>query len=164
MLGRPPLLIIDEPTNGLDPSGIRDIRELLRELAGDGTTIFLSSHLLAEVEQVCDRVAVIVRGRLVDEGPPAGLGVIRRQVRVVVDPADAGTAARLLDRWRAERQPGGAGHELLVRHDSGRDVNAALVAGGIIAESVIVEQPRLEDRFLELTAEEEIRHDLADAG
>ena len=164
MLGRPPLLIIDEPTNGLDPSGIRDIRELLRELAGDGTTIFLSSHLLAEVEQVCDRVAVIVRGRLVDEGPPAGLGVIRRQVRVVVDPADAGTAARLLDRWPAERQPGGAGHELLVRHDSGRDVNAALVAGGIIAESVIVEQPRLEDRFLELTAEEEIRHDLADAG
>jgi ABC-2 type transport system ATP-binding protein len=163
MLGRPPLLIIDEPTNGLDPSGIRDIRELLRELAGDGTTIFLSSHLLAEVEQVCDRVAVIVRGRLVDEGPPAELGVISRQVRVLVDPADAGTAARLLDRWLAERQAGG-GHELLVRHDSGRDVNAVLVAGGIIAESVIVEQPRLEDRFLELTAEEEIRHDLADAG
>ena len=163
MLG-PPLLIIDEPTNGLDPSGIRDIRELLRELAGDGTTIFLSSHLLAEVEQVCDRVAVIVHGRLVDEGPPAELGVIRRQVRVLVDPADAGPAARLLDRWPAERQAGGAGHEFLVRHDSGRDVNAALVAGGIIAESVIVEQPRLEDRFLELTAEEEIRHDLADAG
>ncbi|HEY2687027.1 MAG TPA: ABC transporter ATP-binding protein [Streptosporangiaceae bacterium] len=164
MLGRPPLLIIDEPTNGLDPSGIRDIRELLRELAGDGTTIFLSSHLLAEVEQVCDRVAVIVRGRLVDEGPPAELGVIRRLVRVLVDPADAGTAARLLDRWPTERQAGGAGHEFLVRHDSGRDVNAALVAGGIIAESVIVEQPRLEDRFLELTAEEEICHDLADAG
>ena len=164
MLGRPPLLIIDEPTNGLDPSGIRDIRELLRELAGDGTTIFLSSHLLAEVEQVCDRVAVIDRGRLVDEGRPAELGVIRRQVRVLVDPADAGTAARLLDRWRAERQAGGAGHEILVRHDSGRDVNAALVAGGIIAESVVVEQPRLEDRFLELTAEEEIGHDLADAG
>jgi ABC-2 type transport system ATP-binding protein len=164
MLGRPPLLIIDEPTNGLDPSGIRDIRELLRELAGDGTTIFLSSHLLAEVEQVCDRVAVIVRGRLVDEGPPAELGVIRRQVRVLVDPADAGAAVRLLDRWPAQRQAGGSGHEFLVRHDSGRDVNAALVAGGIIAESVIVEQPRLEDRFLELTAEEEIRHDLADAG
>lgn len=164
MLGRPPLLIVDEPTNGLDPSGIRDIRELLRELAGDGTTIFLSSHLLAEVEQVCDRVAVIVRGRLVDEGPPAELGVIRRQVRVLVDPADASTAARLLERWPAGRQAGGTGHELLVRHDSGRDVNAALVAGGIIAESVIVEQPRLEDRFLELTAEEEIRHDLADAG
>ncbi len=86
MLGRPPLLIIDEPTNGLDPSGIRDIRELLRGLAADGTTVFLSSHLLAEVEQVCDRVAVIVRGRLVDEGPPATLGATKRRVRVRVDP------------------------------------------------------------------------------
>lgn len=169
MLGRPPLLILDEPTNGLDPSGIRDIRKLLRELAGDGTTVFLSSHLLAEVEQVCDRVAVIVRGRMVDEGPPAELGAIRRQVKVVVNPSDAGNAARLLNRWPTERQADGASHELLVHHDRGRDVNAALVAGGIIAESVVVEQPRLEDRFLELTkpaasASEENHHDLAAAG
>ena len=169
MLGRPPLLIIDEPTNGLDPSGIRDIRKLLRELADDGTTVFLSSHLLAEVEQVCDRVAVIVRGRMVDEGPPAELGAIRRQVRVLVNPCDAGDAARLLDRWPTERQADGASHELVVDHDSGRDVNAALVVGGIIAESVVVEQPRLEDRFLELTkptasANEENHHDLAAAG
>ena len=81
MLGRPPLLIIDEPTNGLDPAGIREIRSLLRDLAADGTTVFMSSHLLAEVEQVCDRVAVIVRGRIVEEGAPAGLGAIRRRVR-----------------------------------------------------------------------------------
>ena len=168
MLGRPPLLIIDEPTNGLDPSGIRDIRELLRGLATEGTTVFLSSHLLAEVEQVCDRVAVIVRGRLVDEGPPAALGAIRRQVRVAVDPADSPAAARLLDRWPATRPVDGAGDEFVVQHDSGRAVNAALVAGGVIAESVLVEQPRLEDRFLELTAQraakEEIDHGVAAAG
>jgi ABC-2 type transport system ATP-binding protein len=81
MLGRPRLLIVDEPTNGLDPAGIKDIRDLLRGLAAEGTTVFLSSHLLAEVEQVCDRVAVIVGGRLVEEGAPAMLGAIRRRVR-----------------------------------------------------------------------------------
>ena len=176
MLGRPPLLIIDEPTNGLDPSGIRDIRELLRGLAADGTTVFLSSHLLAEVEQVCDRVAVIVRGRLVDEGPPATLGAIRRQVRVLVDTADGGAAAQLLSRWATVLAPaGGGGQELLVQHDSGRDVNAALIAGGVVAESVVVEQPRLEDRFLEITEpettgpetaldDERIDHDIPAAG
>ncbi|MGN6791617.1 MAG: ABC transporter ATP-binding protein [Streptosporangiaceae bacterium] len=168
MLGRPPLLIVDEPTNGLDPSGIRDIRELLRGLADDGTTVFLSSHLLAEVEQVCDRVAVIVHGRLVDEGPPATLGAIRRRVRVRVDPFDAATAARLLARWPAARADD-CGTEFVVEHGSGRDVNAALIAGGVIAESVATEQPGLEDRFLELTqlavpAQEENDHDVAAAG
>jgi len=62
MLGRPKLLIIDEPTNGLDPAGIREIRNLLRGLAAEGTTVFLSSHLLAEVEQLCTRVGVLDRG------------------------------------------------------------------------------------------------------
>jgi len=170
MLGRPPLLIVDEPTDGLDPSGIRDIRELLRRQAADGTTVFLSSHLLAEVEQICDRVAVIVRGRLVDEGPPATLGAIRRQVRVHLDAADSGSAARLPCRWPIEHAAAGSGLELVVRHDSGRDVNAALFAGGVVAESVVVEQPRLEDRFLEITrpetapASERIDHDAAAAG
>jgi ABC-2 type transport system ATP-binding protein len=168
MLGRPPLLIVDEPTNGLDPSGIRDIRELLRGLAADGTTVFLSSHLLAEVEQVCDRVAVIVRGRLIEEGPPATLGVIRRRVVVRVDAADTGAAARLLARWPSTRAAD-TGAEFVVEHGSGRDVNAALVAGGVIAESVIAEQPGLEDRFLDLTqraaaAQEEDEDDVVAAG
>jgi ABC-2 type transport system ATP-binding protein len=154
MLGRPPLLIIDEPTNGLDPAGIRDIRKLLRQLAADGTTVFLSSHLLAEVEQVCDRAAVIVRGRLIDEGPPATLGAIRRHVRVLVHPDDLRTAAVLLARWPAQHAADHASAELIVQHDSGRDVNAALFAGGVIAESIIVEQPGLEDRFIEITRPE----------
>ena len=151
MLGRPPLLIIDEPTNGLDPAGIREIRGLLRDLATDGTTVFMSSHLLAEVEQVCDRVAVIVRGRVVEEGAPAGLGAIRRRIRVQVDAADIEAAGRLLARWQS-RQLDGA---FLVEHDSGRDVNAALAAGGVIADSVAAELSRLEDRFLKIVKEED---------
>jgi ABC-2 type transport system ATP-binding protein len=154
MLGQPPLLIIDEPTNGLDPSGIRDVRELLRGLAADGTTVFLSSHLLAEVEQVCDRAAVIVRGRLIDEGPPATLGAIRRRVRVLVHPDDLGAAKVLLGRWPIQHPADHADAELIVQHDSGRDVNTALFAGGVIAESIIVEQPGLEDRFIEITRPE----------
>jgi ABC-2 type transport system ATP-binding protein len=149
MLGRPPLLVIDEPTNGLDPAGIREVRGMLRDLADSGTAVFMSSHLLAEVEQVCDRVAVIVAGRLVEEGPPARLGAIRRRVRVRVGAADAEAAGRLLARWTTRPLDG----EFVVEHDSGRDVNAALVAGGVIAESVAVEAPRLEDRFLEIVEE-----------
>lgn len=152
MLGRPPLLIIDEPTNGLDPAGIREIRGLLRDLAADGTTVFMSSHLLAEVEQVCDRVTVIVGGRLVEEGPPAGLGAARRRIRVQVTAADILAAGRLLARWPARQTGGGL---FLVEHDSGRDVNAALAAGGVIAESVSAERPRLEDTFLEILEAED---------
>ena len=155
MLGRLPLLIIDEPTNGLDPAGIRDIRGLLRDLAADGTTVFMSSHLLAEVEQVCDRVAVIVRGRIVEEGPPARLGAIRRQIRVQVDAADSAIAGRLLARWPTRQLDG----QFLIEHDRGRDVNGVLAAAGVIAESVTVELPRLEDRFLEIV--EEDRHAVA---
>ena len=153
MLGRPPLLIIDEPTNGLDPAGIREIRVLLRALAAEGTTVFLSSHLLGEVEQVCDRIAVIVDGRLVEEGAPATLGAIRRRIRVEVGAGDTEVAARLLARWPARHAYG----QFLVEHDSGRDVNGVLVAGGVIAESVTVERPRLEDRFLEITEKENAR-------
>ena len=151
MLGRPPLLIIDEPTNGLDPAGIREIRGLLRGLAAEGTTVFLSSHLLAEVEQVCDRVAVIVGGRLVEEGAPATLGATRRRVRVEVAAADTEVAARLLARWPARYADG----QFLVEHDRGRDVNGVLLAGGVVAESVTVERPTLEDRFLEITEKED---------
>jgi ABC-2 type transport system ATP-binding protein len=73
LLRDPALLLLDEPTNGMDPGGIRELRSLLRALADDGTTVFLSSHLLGEVEQVCDRIAMLHAGRLVKEGTVAEL-------------------------------------------------------------------------------------------
>ena len=73
LLGDPTLLILDEPTNGLDPAGIRDMRALVRSLAEDGPTVLISSHLLAEVQQVCDWLVVIEHGRLVFQGPTARL-------------------------------------------------------------------------------------------
>ncbi|MFF0746399.1 ABC transporter ATP-binding protein [Streptomyces sp. NPDC004111] len=89
------LLVLDEPTNGLDPQGMREIRTLVRELAAEGTTVFLSSHLLDEIEQVCTHAAVMARGRLIIQGPVDRLAAgVRR--RLAVTTADTGEAARVL--------------------------------------------------------------------
>ena len=109
LLTQPDLLILDEPTNGLDPHGIREIRELLVELNEAGTTVFLSSHLLTEIEALCTHVGVVDRGRLVLEEP---LDAVRRETgRVVVDTPDVERAAGRprVRRGRAHRggRPGG---------------------------------------------------------
>lgn len=94
LLKDPELLVLDEPANGLDPAGIREVRTLLRRLGDEGRTVFVSSHLLAEVEQVCDRVAIIARGRTVAAGRVADVltGGTRKVLVAVADPA-AGTLA-----------------------------------------------------------------------
>jgi hypothetical protein len=89
------LLVLDEPTNGLDPQGMREIRTLVRELAADGTTVFLSSHLLDEIEQVCTHAAVMAKGRLLVQGPVAELGANTRS-RLEVTTADPADAVRVL--------------------------------------------------------------------
>src|SRR5680860_965655 len=73
LLKDPPLLMLDEPTNGLDPAGMADMRRLIRQLGNEGRTVLLSSHLMNEVEQVCDRVGVIARGKIVAEGTVSDL-------------------------------------------------------------------------------------------
>ncbi|HEY7222646.1 MAG TPA: ABC transporter ATP-binding protein [Micromonosporaceae bacterium] len=96
LLGRPELLILDEPTNGLDPAGMADMRQLLRALASDGQTVLLSSHLLGEVEQICDRVGVIAGGRLRASGTVAELrGGASLVLRVSPLPAALPIAERL---------------------------------------------------------------------
>jgi ABC-2 type transport system ATP-binding protein len=148
LLRRPTLLLLDEPANGMDPAGIREFRTLLRSLAGDGTTVFLSSHLLAEVEQVCDQVAVLQAGRLVDQGPAAALATARTQVRVEVDPGDQDTALALLAPWAA--RPDGPGG-VMVEAPDGRMVNEVLGQEGIWAQQIVLKRPGLEETFLELT-------------
>jgi ABC-2 type transport system ATP-binding protein len=98
LLKRPRLLVLDEPSNGLDPAGIREVRELVRRLGGDGrTTVFLSSHLLAEVQQVCDHVSILARGRCVATGPVSEVlgGTASGDVRVRVP--NPGAARALLE-------------------------------------------------------------------
>jgi ABC-2 type transport system ATP-binding protein len=151
LLRQPRLLLLDEPANGLDPAGIHEFRTILRDLREGGTTVFLSSHLLAEVEQVSDRVAVMDRGRLVTLGTLAELARGHERVRVVVRPDQLQAAAALLgDHWTVQADGDGV---LLVGSPSGREVNQALTQGGIVADSVAVDRAGLEERFLSLTGE-----------
>ncbi len=150
LLRSPVLLVLDEPTNGMDPAGIREFRALLRSLVDGGTTVFLSSHLLAEVEQVCDRVAVLYQGRLVEQGRVAELTAARARVRVVLDPADQPAARRLLGGagWPLRTDGPGA---LLVEGVGSREVNQVLGGGGVWAWQLLVERAGLEEAFLHLT-------------
>ncbi|MGY0024622.1 ABC transporter ATP-binding protein [Streptomyces sp. YJ-C3] len=149
------LLVLDEPTNGLDPQGMREIRTLVRELASDGTTVFLSSHLLDEIEQVCTHAAVMAQGRLITQGPVAELAAGARGKLTVTTP-DPGDAARVLkehgitvvesaeDRVTAEPPPS---------ETDLADLNAALVTAGVRVRGFGVERASLEDAFVALTGE-----------
>jgi ABC-2 type transport system ATP-binding protein len=146
LLRAPDLLVLDEPTNGLDPQGIREIRDLLADLNAAGTTIFLSSHLLAEVEQLCTHVGVVNRGRLVVQ---SGLDELRAPTgRVVVVSPDADRATALLD-GRVESR---TGDRLLVRHADAAELNTRLVTEGLRVAEIAPERRTLEDVVLEVTS------------
>ncbi|WP_329335920.1 ABC transporter ATP-binding protein [Streptomyces sp. NBC_00663] len=147
------LLVLDEPTNGLDPQGMREIRSLVRELASDGTTVFLSSHLLDEIEQVCTHAAVMAQGRLITQGPVAELAAGTRG-RLVVTTPDPGEAARVL------KEQGAA--DVVITEDRVTaeppeselaELNAALVTAGVRVRGFGVERASLEDAFVALTGE-----------
>lgn len=146
----PELLILDEPANGLDPAGIREFRGIIRSLAAGGTTVFLSSHQLSEVERACDRVAVINQGRTVAEGTIRELGGDDTWVQVKVDDGEESRARELLATLPMQNH--GAG-ELLVKAESGKVVSELLAAGGIFPDSVTLRSSTLEERYLSLTGE-----------
>ena len=146
LMRRPPLLVLDEPTNGLDPQGIRDIRELLVGLHRGGTTIFLSSHLLAEIEQMSTRVGVLDRGRLVLQEDMSAIRADTGLVRVLTP--DVGAAVALLD---GRVQHRGAA-EVVVRADDTADLNARLVAGGVRVTGLERVRRTLEQVVLEVTS------------
>ncbi|MFM9582758.1 ABC transporter ATP-binding protein [Streptomyces caniscabiei] len=155
------LLVLDEPTNGLDPQGMREIRTLVRELASDGTTVFLSSHLLDEIEQVCTHAAVMARGRLVTQGPVAELAAGARG-RLVVTTPDTADAVRVLkeqgisdvivdedgdeDGARVTAEPPPPDRDLA-------ELNTALVTAGVRVRGFALERASLEDAFVALTGE-----------
>jgi ABC-2 type transport system ATP-binding protein len=148
LMRRPRVLLLDEPTNGLDPIGIRDLRSLLREVSEERTTVFLSSHLLTEVEHLCDRVAIVNRGRLAAVGSLDELGRDVPIVRVTVDPADEARALEILGHLAPQHAAEGG---LRVPASSGRQIAELLGRGGVYPEALSVERPSLEDLFLRLT-------------
>jgi ABC-2 type transport system ATP-binding protein len=145
LLRKPSLLILDEPTNGLDPRGIREIRDLLAELNQAGTTVFLSSHLLAEIEALCTRVGVMDRGRLVLQDD---LATLRAPTgRVLIGTSEPERVLALLD-GRVEHRDG---HLLTIRHRDAATLNAELVAAGIPVTEIGGERRSLEQIVLDVT-------------
>jgi ABC-type multidrug transport system ATPase subunit len=145
LLREPRLLILDEPTNGLDPKGIREIRDLLIALNEAGTTVFLSSHLLAEVELLCTRVGIVDRGRMVLQDDLTSLRAPTGHV--LLRSPDAADVVALLDGRVVSRD----GERLVVRHPDPAELNAVLVARGLRVEAIEAERRTLEQVVLEST-------------
>jgi ABC-2 type transport system ATP-binding protein len=155
LLKDPELLILDEPANGLDPAGIVEIRQLLRQLADEGRTVFVSSHQLAEIEQTCDRVAILSRGRLVTDGPVAEVLARSATASVVikVDPAHVAPATSILTAAGFAARAEGGTVVVDAPADAGATLNHALGSQGIWAFELRPRQVTLEDVFLQLTGE-----------
>ncbi|MGH3159868.1 MAG: AAA family ATPase, partial [Streptosporangiaceae bacterium] len=145
LVRQPRLLILDEPGNGLDPRGMRDFRRLLIELNEAGTTVFLSSHLLGEVELLCTRVGVLDRGKLVLQQDLADLQAPTG--RVIVESPDADHVVALLD----GRVEGRSGAKLVVRYDDPAELNTRLVREGIRVSAMSTQRRSLEEVVLAIT-------------
>ncbi|RSM42140.1 ABC transporter ATP-binding protein [Actinoplanes sp. ATCC 53533] len=153
LLKDPRLVVLDEPTNGLDPAGMADMRLLVRRLAAAGCTVLLSSHLMTEVQELCDRVGVIAAGRLVAESTVAELRG-EPGLRLVATPlADAAARARSLLGAAAVQVTDG-GLRLSVPPARAAEINAALVGAGIAVSELRAEERSLEAAFLALTSGE----------
>jgi ABC-2 type transport system ATP-binding protein len=155
LLAKPRLLVLDEPTNGLDPAGIHDMRELLRRLAAEeGVAIFFSTHLLSEAEELCSRVAVVHQGRLIAEGSLADL-TRRDRHELEVSVSDPGRAAAVLAPLASVRGTGT--QSAWLRIESARDLSQDVIRRLLVADIAINEirrrRRRLEDVFLELTGQ-----------
>ena len=145
LVRRPRLLILDEPTNGLDPRGIRDIRDLLVGLNDDGVTVFLSSHLLPEVSALCTRIGVLDSGRLVLQDQLESLEKPTGHVLISTD--DPERAVATLDGLVEHRD----GPDLVVRAPDPAELNARLVRAGVRVRSLVVRRRSLEEIVLDVT-------------
>ncbi|MFB9884722.1 ATP-binding cassette domain-containing protein [Planobispora siamensis] len=156
LLGPRELLVLDEPTNGLDPQGTREVRALVKEIAADGTTVFVSSHLLAEVEQMCTHVGVMRTGRLVAQGP---IDEFRRlsageTVMIRVETPDTAVAAAVLTGLGLAGVRTGDGETVAeLGALAPETVTAELVTAGVAVRGLAVQRPSLEDVFVRLTGE-----------
>jgi len=150
LLKDPRLVVLDEPTNGLDPAGMADMRLLIRRLGAAGCTVLLSSHLMTEVQELCDRVGIVARGRLVAESTVAELRG-EPGLRLVATPlaAAAARAKGLLGADAVQVVEGGL--RLAVPPARAAEVNAALVGAGIAVSELRTEERSLEDAFFALT-------------
>ncbi|SDS25501.1 ATP-binding cassette domain-containing protein [Jiangella sp. DSM 45060] len=154
LLGEPDLLVLDEPTNGLDPAGMADMRKLVVDLAEQGQTVLLSSHLLAEVQEICDRVGVIAHGRLLAESTVAELrGASTLLVRA--EPVEVALSVSMQVAGDDAVQLTDAGVRLELSDERAPELARALVAAGADIHEIRTAERSLEDVFFEMTTDEE---------
>lgn len=148
------LLILDEPTNGLDPQGTREVRALIRDLASQGITIFISSHLLIEIEQICSHLAVMSAGKIVAQGSIEELS-FSKILNLNLKTTDIDTAISTLNSLDIEARNEGDVVKANIRHDfiKAEDIVAALVRNNVRIQSFTLDAPSLEERFVSLTGE-----------
>jgi ABC-2 type transport system ATP-binding protein len=147
------LMILDEPTNGLDPQGTREIRSLVKQIAADGTTVFVSSHLLAEVDQICSHVGVMSTGKLVFQGTLAALRG-RGERKILVRSSETSAAAGVLENLGLSDIAVAEGQVTAVLGEHAPEkINAELVHAGVPVAGLETVRPSLEDLFVELTGE-----------
>jgi ABC-2 type transport system ATP-binding protein len=149
LLGRPEVLVLDEPTNGLDPQEMHDVRMLLRRMSDAGATVLFSSHVLAEVEQTCTHAVVMDKGRLVASGTVSSLIGVAGSVYLEVDDGDAARRVLSSHAGVGTVTPEGGGLLVDLRGGTRADLVAALVRAGVGVETVMSRR-RLEDAFLGL--------------
>ncbi len=154
LLNNPEMLILDEPTNGLDPKGIHEIRKIIKTIADQGTTIILASHLLDEVEKVCDQVIILQKGKKIFEGKVSDISLQTFWYEILVDQPEK-TKEILLN--HSDIQEVVIENNLLkvfpkTKALTGKDLNEFLAKQGCYLESLVKKQPRLEDEFLKITA------------
>lgn len=157
LLPNPQLLMLDEPTNGLDPAGIQEIRELLRTLAGGGTTVFISSHLLSEIEMISDSLVMLRKGKVIFAGKTQDL-LMRQQPTLIVNSADPSDLIKILEIAHK------AGHQGLINDsavhieasaDWASTLNKLAFAAGITLSQISPVLPSLEETFFEMTGDDE---------
>jgi ABC-2 type transport system ATP-binding protein len=162
MLHRPKLLFLDEPTSGLDPFGRLLVRDVIRLAREEGTTVFLNSHLLGEVEVTCDRVAFIRGGRVIKAGTIASLSGGLVKVRIKVDTAEEGLL-KALEAWGERITPLNKREIDLILSDESRlpDLNAWLVGQGLKVYALAPHHLSLEELFIEIMGEQAPEEKLA---
>ncbi len=158
LLGSPRLVILDEPTSALDPLGRRDVRDLIRRLRADGVTVFLNSHLLSEVEAICDRIAIVNRGRVIALGPMSSLLAGDLAVEFRLGALPDGTLHALERLIQVDAVQHGERPVLIARAADEAAVAHAvdlLVRAGVPVYGVIPERRSLEDLFVQLVSDEQ---------
>ncbi len=151
LLKDPEVLVLDEPANGLDPAGIREVRDLVRSLGAEGRTVFLSSHLLGEVQQVCDRVAIIARGRTVVVGPVGEVLTAGRATALLVRVSDTNAGLDALTSAGITARPESEMIRVEIPPEGAEAVTRALVARGLYPTELRPDRASLEDVFFALT-------------